>query len=159
MILYHGSNVAVPEPRLLRIQRELDFGKGFYTTTDRGQAEKWARRTALRLRQDRSFVTVYEVDAEEFAALTVLRFEKPDEAWLRYVTACRKGEDPARQTDVVIGPVANDQTMPVLDLYLAGMYDEREAIRRLLPQKLKDQVTFKTEKALGALRTKEVTAL
>ena len=50
MILYHGSNVAVEEPRLLKIQRDLDFGKGFYTTSDLDQATKWARRTALRLR-------------------------------------------------------------------------------------------------------------
>lgn len=35
MILYHGSNVEVPKPRLLKVQRELDFGKGFYTTSDK----------------------------------------------------------------------------------------------------------------------------
>lgn len=29
MILYHGSNVEVRAPKLLKIQRELDFGKGF----------------------------------------------------------------------------------------------------------------------------------
>ena len=34
MILYHGSNVEVKEPILLKVQRELDFGKGFYTTSD-----------------------------------------------------------------------------------------------------------------------------
>ena len=34
MILYHGSNVEVSEPKLLKVQRTLDFGKGFYTTTD-----------------------------------------------------------------------------------------------------------------------------
>lgn len=32
MILYHGSNVIVREPHLLKIQRDLDFGKGFYYT-------------------------------------------------------------------------------------------------------------------------------
>lgn len=40
MILYHGSNVVVREPHLLKIQRELDFGKGFYTTSDLEQASK-----------------------------------------------------------------------------------------------------------------------
>ena len=34
MILYHGSNVIVREPPLLKIRRDLDFGKGFYTTSD-----------------------------------------------------------------------------------------------------------------------------
>ena len=46
MILYHGSNVEVAEPRLLPAQRALDFGKGFYTATDYNQAAKWAQRTA-----------------------------------------------------------------------------------------------------------------
>ena len=159
MILYHGSNVAVPEPRLLVIQRELDFGKGFYTTSDYEQAVRWARKTALRLKQEKSFVTVYEVDDTAFESLNILRFEKPDAGWLRFVTACRKGIPPAETWDVISGPVANDQTMPVLDLYLAGRYDEEEAIKRLLPQKLKDQYTFKTERAIHLLRTKEVIAL
>ena len=46
--------------------------------------------------------------------------------------------------------------MPVIDLYLEGMYDEAEAIKRLLPQKLKDQFTFKTEKALALLEFEAV---
>lgn len=46
MLLYHGSNIEVREPRLLRSQRDLDFGKGFYTTSDLGQATSWATRTA-----------------------------------------------------------------------------------------------------------------
>ena len=40
MVLYHGSNVEVRDPRLLKTQRDLDFGKGFYTTSDLEQAEK-----------------------------------------------------------------------------------------------------------------------
>ena len=39
MILYHGSHVEVRNPQLLQNQRELDFGKGFYTTTDFEQAK------------------------------------------------------------------------------------------------------------------------
>ncbi|MBO4321156.1 MAG: DUF3990 domain-containing protein [Treponema sp.] len=45
MILYHGSNVTVEAPRLLKVQRSLDFGKGFYTTSDFVQAKKWALRS------------------------------------------------------------------------------------------------------------------
>ncbi|MBQ7184417.1 MAG: DUF3990 domain-containing protein [Clostridia bacterium] len=44
MILYHGSNVAVKEPHLIKAQRNLDFGNGFYTTSDFQQAESWAKR-------------------------------------------------------------------------------------------------------------------
>ncbi len=159
MILYHGSNVIVREPHLLKIQRDLDFGKGFYTTSDFQQASKWARRTANRLKQSQAYVSVYEVPEEKLLALRVLRFDKPDQQWLHFVAANRKGAAPANEWDIICGPVANDQTMPVLDLFLDGMYDEEEAIRRLLPQKLKDQYTFKTPAALDALVCKEVVSL
>lgn len=46
--------------------------------------------------------------------------------------------------------------MPVIELYLDGMYDDDEAIRRLLPQKLKDQYTFKTPDAIELLTFTEV---
>lgn len=159
MILYHGSNVPVEEPRLLKIQRDLDFGKGFYTTSDLDQATKWARRTALRLRQKESFVSVYEIDEGDMGKLRVLRFDSPNADWLRFVAANRKGRPVAQEWDIIAGPVANDQTAPVIDLYLDGMYDEQEAIRRLLPQKLRDQYTFKTAEAIGMLHCREVIRL
>ena len=57
--------------------------------------------------------------------------------------------------DVVAGPVANDNTMPVLNLYFKGAYSEEEAIKRLLPQRLSDQYAMKTEEALACLSFKE----
>ena len=159
MILYHGSNVVVEEPRLLKIQRDLDFGKGFYTTSDLDQATKWARRTALRLRLTESFVSVYEIDESEMSKLRILKFDSPNVDWLRFVVQNRKGHPVSQEWDIITGPVANDQTAPVIDLFLDGMYDEQEAIRRLLPQKLRDQYTFKTPKAIGLLRCKEVLRL
>ena len=56
----------------------------------------------------------------------------------------------------MIGAVANDTTMPILNLYLNGIYDEKEALKRLLPQKLKDQYAFKTEKVLKKLKFVEL---
>ena len=41
--------------------------------------------------------------------------------------------------------------MPVLNLYFKGAYSEEEALRRLLPQRLKDQFAMKTDAALGCL--------
>lgn len=35
MILYHGSNILVEKPILMRANRTLDFGHGFYTTTSK----------------------------------------------------------------------------------------------------------------------------
>ncbi len=49
--------------------------------------------------------------------------------------------------------------MPVLSLYFAGFYTEEEALKRLLPQKLKDQYAFKTKWALETLKYSEVIQL
>ena len=43
MLLYHGSTMAVRKPIVSRGRGKTDFGKGFYTTTSREQAEKWAK--------------------------------------------------------------------------------------------------------------------
>ena len=48
MILYHGSNVIVDQPKLIRQNRYLDFGFGFYTTTNREQAVNFAQKVTDR---------------------------------------------------------------------------------------------------------------
>lgn len=159
MILYHGSNVEVKEPILLKVQRELDFGKGFYTTSDLEQAARWAWRTAKRRGESNAFVTVYEVNEDELKNIRLLSFDSPNVEWLNFVVKNRKGEYIAGDWDVISGPVADDQTAQVIDLYLEGAYDEEEAIRRFLTQRLKDQYAFKTNEALKLLIFKEVITL
>ena len=155
MILYHGSNVEVKEPILLKVQRELDFGKGFYTTSDLEQAARWAWRTAKRRGESNAFVTVYEVKDDELKNIRLLSFDSPNVEWLNFVVKNRKGEYIAGDWDIISGPVADDQTAQVIDLYLEGAYDEEEAIRRFLTQRLKDQYAFKTDEALKLLIFKE----
>ena len=41
-ILYHGSNVEVPIPRVLQNGFYKDFGYGFYCTLFEKQAKRWA---------------------------------------------------------------------------------------------------------------------
>lgn len=159
MILYHGSNVEVKEPILLKVQRELDFGKGFYTTSDMEQAARWAERTAKRRGESNAFVTVYEVNEDELKNIRLLSFDSPNVEWLNFVVKNRKGEYIAGDWDIISGPVADDQTAQVIDLYLEGAYDEEEAIRRFLTQRLKDQYAFKTNEALKLLIFKEVITL
>jgi hypothetical protein len=43
MLLYHGSNLEVPEPRLINQTRGLDYGAGFYLTTGVEQAKRFIR--------------------------------------------------------------------------------------------------------------------
>ena len=48
MILYHGSNVEVRVPQVLKPNRGLDFGPGFYTTLNHDQAVEFAGKVVLR---------------------------------------------------------------------------------------------------------------
>lgn len=88
--------------------------------------------------------------------LNVIRFDSPDINWLRFVSRNRNERFDDSGVDVVAGPVANDNTMPVLNLYFKGAYTEDEALRRLVSQRLKDQYAMKTESALSVLRFREV---
>ena len=43
MTIYHASNVEVKRPMLVESNRMLDFGPGFYTTTNCEQAVRFAK--------------------------------------------------------------------------------------------------------------------
>lgn len=156
MRLYHGSNVPVEKPRLFRSDRRVDFGSGFYVTSSFDQAARWAQLVARRRGEGAPVVSVYEFDEDKLDGLLVRSFDGPTAEWLRFVGENRRGVKPEEPDDLVIGPVANDNTMPTLRLFFAGIYTEEEAIRRLLPQKLHDQWAFKTREALDALEFCEV---
>jgi len=151
MILYHGSNVEVASPELMPVARALDFGRGFYLTSDFEQAARWARTAVLRRGEGVAVVSVYEFDESAAGALKILRFDSADAGWLKYVARNRTRPTDTPDFDLVSGPVANDNTMPVLNLYFKGAYSEEETLRRLLPQRLKDQLAMKTEAALSCL--------
>ena len=153
MLLYHGSNVTVEKPNIIQSERTLDFGTGFYLTTDFEQAKRWAILTTSRKKEGIPTVNVFEI--EDKVKLKVLKFNGPDKEWLEFVTNNRKNKNYKNDYDLIIGPVANDNTMPVINLYVNGVYNEKEALKRLLPQKLKDQVVFKNTKALKYLNFKE----
>ena len=44
MILYHGSHLAIPKPDILHSRPYVDFGRGFYATPLKEQAEQWCKR-------------------------------------------------------------------------------------------------------------------
>lgn len=156
MILYHGSNIEVMKPRLLETKRFLDFGPGFYLTSDFEQAKKWAIRTVSNRGEGSPMVSVFDIDEDTLQGLSILSFDSANREWLRYISANRTGRTPEPYYDVIIGPVANDQTIRTINNYLRGYFSEEIAIQLLLPQKLKDQYTFKSERALELLRFMEV---
>lgn len=159
MLLYHGSNVKVCKPKIIKSKRLLDFGIGFYLTSDFDQAKKWAERTANRRNEGLPQVSVFQLDESKINLLKLLVFESADIDWLNYVSKNRTDEYFSDTFDIVIGPVANDQAFRTVNNYLKGYFSQEIALELLLPQKLKDQYAFKSKKALSHLKFKEVRSL
>ena len=151
MVLYHGSYMQVSQPKIITPVRLLDFGTGFYTTTDKEQAVKFTNKFTS-LGKSRA-LNIYEYD-ETIAKdkLLILRFAEADIRWLHYVIANRSGSGKEGDFDIVIGPVANDRVYDVVESFELGDYSEEEALRRLLTFRLTNQIVFKTEKSLIYLR-------
>ena len=84
--------------------------------------------------------------------LVIVRFSEPDEAWLDFVCANRKGREISVSYDMAFGPVADDRVYTVVQLYENGVYDKDEAIKRLKVDDLYSQILFHTEKSLEYCR-------
>jgi hypothetical protein len=86
-----------------------DFGRGFYTTTSRRQAEEWAETLASET-GDVAAVLKLTIDRTELARLRNLSFVVPTEDYWRLVERCRDRNDypyaAGQQYDVINGPVA-----------------------------------------------------
>ena len=153
MILYHGSNLTVSEPKLVEQNRFLDFGYGFYTTTNKMQAVGFADKVTKRRKEGMPTVSIYEIDeVKAFSECSVLRFNAPDESWLDFVSKNREGKYEGEKYDFIYGPVANDDVYTTFTLYTAGVLTKEQTIEALKVKKLYNQLVLTSEKALGYLK-------
>ena len=152
MILYHGSNLIVSEPKLVTQNRFLDFGYGFYTTTNKVQAIGFADKVTKRRKEGIPTVSIYEIDeVKAFAECSVLHFDAPNEEWLDFVSENRAGNYGGKQYDFIYGPVANDDVYTTFTLYTSGVLTKEQTIEALKVKKLYNQLVLTSEKALSYL--------
>lgn len=153
MIVYHGSNVIVSEPKLIQQNRFLDFGFGFYTTTNKIQAIGFADKIMKRRKEGEKTVSIYEFDEKKaFAECSVLQFESANEAWLDFVSKNRAGNYKGKAYDFIFGPVANDDVYTTFALYTAGVLTKEQTLEALKIKKLYNQLVLSSEKALSYLK-------
>lgn len=141
----------VREPRLIKQNRYLDFGNGFYTTTNKDQAENFSKKVAT-VRGGKPIVNVYEFDDEPSKDLSVKRFLSPNEEWLDYISKHRNGIYDGEKYDIIIGAVADDDVYKTLQLYLTGLITKEQAIEALKIKKLFNQYVFASERAISYLK-------
>jgi hypothetical protein len=162
MNLYHGTNVRFEQAKIHVPNRALDFGTGFYVTSDKAQAAGWAHTVVKRSDVGSPLLNIYEFDESAASGLSVLRFESPDKVWLDFVCANRLETTADHGYDLIIGPIANDRTMPVLNAYMAARNKELYApvaLSEIMADRLTDQYVFKSEKSLLHLKLMEIVEL
>jgi hypothetical protein len=149
LVLFHGSNIAFDKIDLNKSHNRRDFGRGFYCTVLEQQANEWANRLYLRTHTGGKYVYRYIFQQSE--ELKIKHFATLDKEWLEFVKLNRTVGDIQHHYDVVIGPVADDNTMETVQLYLSGILSVDEAVTRLRYNKVNNQVSFHTPLALEHL--------
>lgn len=154
MTLYHGTNVDFDLIDIEKSNPYKDFGKGFYLTDIKEQAER------MSLRKVKFFggvpvIQVYDFDEGDLQRedLKVKFFSEPSEEWAVFIHNNRNRTlDFRHDYDVVIGPIANDGVAYLLGRYEEGTITLPELVRGLEYKQLNNQYFFGTEKALDLLR-------
>lgn len=166
MILYHGSNVEVKNVNLKICKPYRDFGKGFYLTDIRLQAENMAKRTT-RIKGGSPVLNVFEID-DDFLDNPKLRVKDfstiPTEEWASFVMNNRNRDfediksalcNQDNKYDVVHGPVANDAMATLFQQLEQGFIDLEMMKKRMTYKELSMQYSFHTEKSVSLLCKKE----
>lgn len=144
-ILYHGSNVEVPHPRIPQNAFYKDFGYGFYCNLSEKHAKQWAL-----TKKGESIVNLYEYIPN--SNLNILEFKEMCGEWLDFIKSCRRGVK--HDYDIVHGPMADDGISNFLEEFLEGNIS-KEAFRELVKfRNPTHQICFKSKKALETLTFK-----
>ena len=151
MEIFHGSNIKVIKPLAKVGCRNLDFGKGFYATRIKSQAQKWAFLVASRkAKNPQGIVSMYELDDECLATTSYVYnfFPLYNLEWLEFVVACRQGRDETSY-DIVEGGVANDQVIDTVEDYENGRITADQALDQLKYKKPNNQICFRNQEIIN----------
>jgi hypothetical protein len=149
--VYHGSDILIKEPKIMQPVRALDFGTGFYTTTNIEQAKSFSKRVQDRNSSSQTHISIFVLNIDLLKKQNVLFFDKPDKKWLDFVSANRNGTYSGQIHDIIYGPVANDTIFKTFIAYQNGTLSERETLKRLKICRLYNQLVFTNEEALKCL--------
>lgn len=147
MIVYHGSIEIIKAPDVNHSFRPLDFGKGFYVTTVKEQAEKWAKRKSDIYNKEKGVVNLYSLN-DNLGNLVKKTFDDDLVEWIDFVCDCRDGKNDYEKYDLIEGKVANDKVFRVVDMYHQGIWDRDRALKEIKAYETYDQIAFITQAAI-----------
>lgn len=155
MILYHGSDVEVTNPKIVQSEKGKDFGFAFYLTPIKEQAERMAKRKQRINSSSKAVVSVFEYNENETKKLKYKNFKKPNLEWLDMIIACRTNASFKHGYDIVEGKIADDSVGETILFVIDGVIKKEDAIERLKFQKINSQIAFCTEDSLKLLKFKK----
>jgi hypothetical protein len=158
MKVYHGSYTEIDKIEYEKCRLYRDFGRGFYVTKIRSQAETWAERKSEK-HNTKGFVTEFDFSESAFEnwEFNVKRFEKYTEEWLDFIVSNRNVDipQPTHDFDLVEGPVADDDVTQRINDYLGGKVSRPDFLNELKFRKPSHQICFCTRKSLQAIKKAE----
>ena len=148
MILYHGSDVEVKNPKIIKSEKGRDFGCAFYLTPIKEQAERMAKRKQRMNKSTSAIVSVFEFNEKEVSNLKYKLFKNPDLEWLDMIIECRTNPSFVHGYDIVEGKIADDSVGETILFVIDGIIKKEDALERLKFQKINSQVAFCSEDSL-----------
>ncbi|MCL2721845.1 MAG: DUF3990 domain-containing protein [Treponema sp.] len=148
-LLYHGSNHDFNIVDLSKSKDRRDFGKGFYTTTLKEQAQQWGYTMFNRFGGEGIFL--YEFEFSPSPDLISKHFPQISDEWFDFILANRTHKELQHNFDYIQGPVANDKIFLTITGFIDGIFSREEAMQRLRYNKSNDQVSLHTDKAISSL--------
>jgi Protein of unknown function (DUF3990) len=145
MKVYHGSFVKIETIDLTKCKPFKDFGKGFYVTKFKEQAEFWAIRNGRKYDNEGS-VTEFEFNDYAFdnEQIKSIRFETYNDEWLEFVVLNRKSKTQPHDYDIVEGPVADDKIQRRINDYLNNEISKETFLNELKWHEETHQICFCT---------------
>ena len=123
MKVYHGSYTEIETVDLSKCQANKDFGRGFYVTKFKKQAEEWAEIIG-KVNGTIGVVTEFTFYERAFTeeSLKVLRFSEYNDEWFDFIILNRDLESTEQKHDydIIEGPVADDKVQRRINRYLEG---------------------------------------
>ncbi|BBK78160.1 DUF3990 domain-containing protein [Clostridium butyricum] len=141
LILYHGSNIEVINPKIIPGKFTKDFGYGFYCTIKEQQAIRWSLRTG------KGVVSIYNYNYSK--NLNIKIFNDMTEEWLDFIVNCRNGKE--HKYDIVEGPMADDQIYNYITQFIQGIINREQFWIMIKFNYPTHQICFCTERSLDTL--------
>ena len=135
--VYHVSNEEIKKPSVDVNGENLGFGKGFYLTNSKIEAEAMAGKMS-----DNAIINVYEFNyfKTKNVGYRFNEFETYNKEWLNFVVDCRKGKDVSADYDIVIAGGIYDEIADIVSDYENNNITAEEAVEQLRYKDVKFQI-------------------